>query len=85
MEELVKQGLEGLPELVRVLVNEAMRIERENYQNAKPYERTEGRRGYASSLQGVQLIISDDHPGIQAARQTVFTGVPWVRYQFHLR
>jgi transposase-like protein len=85
MEELAKQGLEGLPELVRVLVNEAMRIERENYLNAKPYERTEGRRGYASGLQGVQLIISDDHPGIQAARQTVFTGVPWERCQFHLR
>ena len=48
LEELAKQGLDGLPDLVRVLVNEAMRIERENYLNAKSYERTEARRGYAN-------------------------------------
>jgi putative transposase len=45
---LAKQGLDSLPDLVRVLVNEAMRIERENYLNAKSYERTEARRGYAN-------------------------------------
>ena len=48
LEEHAKQGLDGLPDLFRVLVNEAMRIERENYLNAKPYERTEGRRGHAN-------------------------------------
>lgn len=48
LEELAKQGMDGLPDLMRVLVNEAMRIERENYLNAKPYERTEERQGYAN-------------------------------------
>jgi putative transposase len=48
LEELTKQGLDGLPELVRILVNEAMQIERENYLGAKPYERTEERRGHAN-------------------------------------
>ena len=47
LEQLSKQGLDGLPDLVRVLVNEAMRIERENYLGAKPYERTEERQGHA--------------------------------------
>jgi len=48
LEELTSQGLDGLPDLVRVLVNEAMHIERENYLRARPYERTEERRGHAN-------------------------------------
>ena len=44
LEQLTEQGLEGLPELIRVVVNEAMRIERENYLQARPYERNEVRQ-----------------------------------------
>lgn len=36
-------------------------------------------------LSGVQLIISDAHFGLKAARQAVFGGVPWQRCQFHLQ
>ena len=36
-------------------------------------------------LSGVQLIISDDHAGMEAARKAIFTGVPWQRCQFHLQ
>lgn len=36
-------------------------------------------------LSGVQLIISDAHEGLKAARQAVFGGVPWQRCQFHLQ
>lgn len=36
-------------------------------------------------LSGVQLIISDAHAGLQAARRAVFGGVPWQRCQFHLQ
>lgn len=36
-------------------------------------------------LSGVQLIISDDHAGLKAARQSVFGGIPWQRCQFHLQ
>lgn len=36
-------------------------------------------------LSGVQLIISDAHYGLKAARQAVFGGVPWQRCQFHLQ
>ena len=36
-------------------------------------------------LSGVQLIISDDHAGLEAARKAVFGGVPWQRCQYHLQ
>ncbi len=39
----------------------------------------------ARGLSGVQLIISDAHTGLTAARKAVFGGVPWQRCQFHLQ
>lgn len=39
----------------------------------------------ARGLRGVQLIISDDHAGLQAARKAVLGGVPWQRCQCHLQ
>lgn len=48
LEQLTEQGLDGLPDLVRIMVNEAMRIERENYLGAKAYERTAKRQGHAN-------------------------------------
>jgi transposase-like protein len=35
-------------------------------------------------LRGVQLLISDAHGGLKAARLAVFGGVPWQRCQFDL-
>ena len=47
-------------------------------------------RDFIASLQdrglhGVQLIVSDNHAGIKAARKARFSGVPWQRCQFHLQ
>lgn len=47
-------------------------------------------RAFLESLQqrglgGVQLITSDDHAGLRAARLAVFGGIPWQRCQFHLQ
>ena len=39
----------------------------------------------ARGLGGVQLITSDAHEGLKAARLAVFGGVPWQRCQFHLQ
>lgn len=39
----------------------------------------------ARGLCGVQLITSDDHPGLKAARLAVFGGILWQRCQFHLQ
>lgn len=36
-------------------------------------------------LRGVELVVSDDHLGLKAARQAVFGGLPWQRCQFHLQ
>jgi transposase-like protein len=36
-------------------------------------------------LCGVTYIVSDDHPGMAAARKAVFGAVPWQRCQFHLQ
>jgi putative transposase len=36
-------------------------------------------------LGGLQLIISDDHAGLKAARLAVFGSIPWQRCQFHLQ
>ena len=39
----------------------------------------------ARGLGGLQLITSDDHAGLRAARLAVFGGIPWQRCQFHLQ
>jgi transposase-like protein len=39
----------------------------------------------ARGLRGVQLVVSDAHAGLQAARKAVFGGIPWQRCQFHLQ
>ena len=50
LEQLTEQGLEGLLELIRVVVNEAMRIERENYLQARPTSAMRsGRPGWVKS------------------------------------
>jgi putative transposase len=36
-------------------------------------------------LCGAEFIVSDDHPGMAAARKAVFGAVPWQRCQFHLQ
>jgi transposase-like protein len=46
----------------------------------RKYLQTLQRRG----LQGVELVVSDDHVGLRAARRAVFPSVPWQRCQFHL-
>ena len=35
-------------------------------------------------ISGVEYIVSDDHPGLKAARRAVFTGSKWQRFQHNL-
>ena len=39
----------------------------------------------ARGLHGIELMISDAHSGLKAARKAVFPSVPWQRCQFHLQ
>lgn len=45
---LTEQGHDGFAEGLRLLVNEAMRVERQHVLQAQPYERTASRQGYAN-------------------------------------
>ena len=45
---LTDQGHSGFAEGLRILVNEAMRVERHQVLQAQPYERTDSRKGYAN-------------------------------------
>ena len=47
-QDLVEKGLEAVPELLRVLINNAMQVERYKYLQAGEYERTEDRKGRAN-------------------------------------
>ena len=48
LEQLAKNGWGAIPELIRILVNQAMQEERSHYLQAGEYERTEERKGYAN-------------------------------------
>ena len=39
----------------------------------------------ARGLHGLEMITSDAHAGLKAARKAVFPSVPWQRCQFHLQ
>lgn len=48
MELLIENGFEGFADVLRILLNEAMKIERDQALGAGWYERTDTRRGYAN-------------------------------------
>ena len=54
-EVLSEKGLDGLGNAVEILINEAMRIERDRHLNAAAYERSSERTGYANGYKPKQL------------------------------
>ncbi len=50
LEALSENGFDGMAEAMRVLVNEAMKVERSAFLGAEPHERTDQRRGYANGF-----------------------------------
>lgn len=46
--EMVAKGMEAVPELMQVLINNAMQVERTKYLQAEEYERTAERKGHAN-------------------------------------
>lgn len=48
MELLNQNGFEAYAQVLRILLNEAMKIERDEALGAGPYERTDNRKGYAN-------------------------------------
>lgn len=54
-EVLSERGLDGLGHAVEILINEAMRIERDRHINVNAYERSEQRNGYSNGFKPKQL------------------------------
>ncbi len=50
LEQLTAEGLKSLPDMMCVLVNQAMQIKISRYLSAKPYERSHERLGHAHGL-----------------------------------
>ncbi|MCP4053770.1 MAG: IS256 family transposase [Mesoflavibacter sp.] len=50
LEIINENGFEGIGEAVSILMNEAMKVERSSALNARPWERTENRSGYANGF-----------------------------------
>jgi putative transposase len=48
MEQISEQGFDYLPELIRVMINTAMQLERQKYLRAELYERSQERLGHAN-------------------------------------
>jgi len=50
LEQIALQGIDFIPDLIKIVVNEAMKAERSQYLGAAPYERSQERRGYANGF-----------------------------------
>jgi len=48
MELLIENGFDGFADVMRILLNEAMKIERDHALGAGPYERSDTRKGHAN-------------------------------------
>ncbi|HUI88351.1 MAG TPA: IS256 family transposase [Anaerolineales bacterium] len=50
LQQVQEQGLDVLPELIRIVINQAMLAERQQHLHAEPYQRTSEREGYANGF-----------------------------------
>lgn len=73
-EQLVKNGLGALPELIRIMINTAMQEERAKYLQAGEYERTDERKGYANGYKPktVKMRLGDITFAIPQVREGGF-------------
>jgi putative transposase len=71
---LAEHGFDGLAEVLELLVNEVMKIERCEALGAAPYQRTDERRGYANGFKGKTLRtrVGDLHLEVPQTRDVEF-------------
>ena len=74
IEEISRNGLDYMPELIRIIVNAAMKEERQKYLGVNPYERDEDRQGYANGYKDktVKTRIGDIQFSIPQVRDGGF-------------
>ena len=75
---LLNHGMEGMSEVLQKLFNLAMKLERENVLKATPYQRTEGRTGYANGFKErhIQSRVGELALQIPQTRKMVFNLAP---------
>jgi putative transposase len=71
---LANHGFDGLAEVIELLLNEVMKIERCEALGAAPYQRTEQRRGYANGYKDktVHSRVGDLHLDVPQTRDVAF-------------
>src|SRR5579864_1553888 len=52
VQHILDNGLDGIGEAIRLIIDQAMKIERSQVLQAKPHERTDQRQGYANGFKG---------------------------------
>ena len=74
LEQIAADGMEALPELIRILVNEAMKLERQAHLGVGPYERSPERQGYANGYKpkGVETRVGEIEFAIPQVREGNF-------------
>jgi putative transposase len=74
LEQVARQGLEVLPELIRVVVNAAMQAERQQYLRAAPYQHRKERVGQANGFKPktVQTRVGDITFAVPQVRDSSF-------------
>ena len=74
LEQVAAQGIDFIPELVRILVNAAMQAEREHHLGAEPYQRSDERQGHANGFKPktVQTRMGDITFAIPQVRDSSF-------------
>jgi len=60
LEQIAAQGLDYLPELIRLIVNAAMKAERQQYLGVTPYERSARLAGRESTREGLFLRMENE-------------------------
>ena len=69
LELIAEQGLDGMAEAHRILFNEAMKAERSAALGAGPYERAQGRRGYANGFKPKTLATRLGNIDLNASKR----------------
>jgi transposase-like protein len=79
LEAITANGLEKLPEPICILMNEAMKIEREQHLSAEAYERTPTRRGYANVYKSktIKMCMGEIEFTILQVRDGISTRRRW--------
>jgi hypothetical protein len=77
LEQIAAEGLEALPELRRIVINTAMKAERQQYLGLGPYERSPERQDYANGYKAktVTTRVGEITFAVPQVRQGQF--YPW--------